>query len=130
MADAATAGFKSLELVKLIEKTKNSVALEFVIPGASPYFDGHFPGFPILPAVAQAEIVLRSAAEHLGTGVEIAEIKRIKFSKKIKPDKPHLLLFEKTGRILSFKILSPADRTVYSSGAFILSEGSFCRECL
>ena len=130
MTDTVTAGFKSLELVKLVEKTKNSVSLEFVIPGTSPYFDGHFPEFPILPAVAQAEIILRLAAEHLGTGIEIAEIKRIKFTKKIRPNKPHLLLFEKNDGALSFKVLSPSGRTVCSSGVSIQTEDSFCKESM
>lgn len=120
MADAASAGFAGLEAVKLIERTENSAALEFIIPGMSPYFDGHFPGFPILPAVAQAEIILRLAAEHLGTNIGISEIKRIKFIKNIRPDILHLLWLEKNGRNLFFRISSCDNKIIFSSGTFIL----------
>ena len=120
-----TAGFGSLGGVKLIEKTENSVTLEFSVPSASPYFDGHFPDFPILPAVAQVEMFLRLAAEHLGTGIDVSEIKRIKFSSRIRSDTPHFLRLEKNGKSLSFKVFSRGiepdmEETVYSSGTFVM----------
>ena len=120
-----TAGFGSLDGVKVIEKTGNSVTLEFTVPAASPYFDGHFPDFPILPAVAQAEMVLRFAAEYLCTGIDIREIRRIKFSNFIQPDKIHFLKIEKNEKNLSFKIYAPKGGTVYSSGTIIITGNGF-----
>jgi 3-hydroxymyristoyl/3-hydroxydecanoyl-(acyl carrier protein) dehydratase len=118
----STAGFASLERVKVLEKSENSVTLEFTLPGTSPYFDGHFPGLPILPAVAQMEMVLRFAAEHLGTNVDVSEIGRIKFTNYFTPGKIHLLGLEKKDEKLSFKIYSPGGGTVYSSGFVTLRE--------
>ena len=117
-----TEGFQNLDGVKVVEKNENSVTLEFTVPAANPYYDGHFPGFPILPAVAQIELVLRFAAEHFGTGIDVSEIKRIKFSSLIQPDKPHLLRLEKTGKTLSFKMYSHGGETVYSSGSIHIRE--------
>ena len=114
---------KSLEVIRVLEKTECSTMLEFSVPASSPYYDGHFPGFPILPAVAQTEIVLRFADEYLGTGINVSEIRRIKFSNFLLPDKPHLLRFNKSDTILSFKITSLSGDTVFSQGSFILSEG-------
>lgn len=118
-----TSGFKSLRGVKLADKTENSVTLEFSVPANSPYYEGHFPDFPILPAVAQLEISVRFAAEHLGVGIDVAEIKRIKFSNLVKPDKAHLIRLEKNGKILTFKIYSPESETVYASGTLTMRNG-------
>ena len=48
-----------VENEKIVEKTENAIALEFIIPESSDFFDGHFPEFKLLPAVAQFEIVTR-----------------------------------------------------------------------
>jgi uncharacterized membrane protein/acyl-CoA synthetase (AMP-forming)/AMP-acid ligase II len=104
---------------KIIEKTENSVSVEFSIPGTSPYFDGHFPGFPICPAVAQVELVIRFAARHLGTTISPPEIKRLKFTKFIRPDAPLLLKLTKKENTISFSISSAKNEDVYSTGTII-----------
>jgi len=115
-----TAGFDSLEKITVIEKTENSVSLEFSIPDSSPYFDGHFPDFPILPAVAQVELVTRFALRYLGTGVGLSEIRRIKFTSLVTPGVPLLLKLVKKGNVLSFNMCSPNGETAYSTGTVIL----------
>ncbi|GBU28105.1 acyl-CoA synthetase [Treponema sp. R8-4-B8] len=120
-ASSASAGFK-IDNEKIIEKTENSVTLEFSIPNTSPYFDGHFTGFPILPAVAQTELVLRFAARHLGTSVTPSEIKRVKFTNFIRPDAPLLLKLSKKEKTLSFNLSSPKGETVYSLGTVIMGD--------
>jgi uncharacterized membrane protein len=112
-------GFGALDGEKIIEKTGNSLSLEFSIPGASPYFDGHFSGFPLLPAIAQAELVVRFAARYLGTGIGLAEIKRVKFTNFIRPDAPLLLKLTKKENAISFNFSSPGGETVYSLGTVI-----------
>jgi 3-hydroxymyristoyl/3-hydroxydecanoyl-(acyl carrier protein) dehydratase len=119
-ASSAPAGFRSLDGVRVIDRAENSVALEFSVPGTSPYFDGHFPGFPILPAVAQAELVLRFASEYFGTGVGVSEIKRIKFLNLVRPGTLLLLRLEKGDKNIFFKITSPDGEMIYASGAFVL----------
>jgi 3-hydroxymyristoyl/3-hydroxydecanoyl-(acyl carrier protein) dehydratase len=126
MAYETTAGFGSLGEaggVRVIEKTENSVALEFSVPVSSPYFDGHFPEFSLLPAVAQAELVIRFASEYLGTGIDVSEMKRIKFTKFIRPNTPLFMRLEKSGKSVGFKIFLPEEESVYSSGTI-----SFGRE--
>jgi 3-hydroxymyristoyl/3-hydroxydecanoyl-(acyl carrier protein) dehydratase len=112
-------GFNELPDEKLIERTDNTVSLEFSVPEDSSYFDGHFPGFPILPAVAQADIVLRYAARYLGTGLTPSEIRRMKFINLIRPLAPHLLRLEKKGETLVFTITSQSGEVVYSTGTFV-----------
>ena len=116
-----TSGFGSLDGVKLIEKTENSVTLEFKVPDTSPYYDGHFPEFPILPAVAQMELVVRFAYQHLNTDIDIPEIKRIKFSNFVRPNKLYILLIEKDEKTLSFKVSSRDRKVIYSSGTLVIT---------
>ena len=103
---------------KLITQTENSVTLEFSVPDTSPYFDGHFPDFPILPAVAQVDLILRFASRYLGTGSGLSELRRIKFSSLIRPFTPLRLNIERNGEIISFKMTSIDD------GAIVYSQGT------
>jgi acyl-coenzyme A synthetase/AMP-(fatty) acid ligase/uncharacterized membrane protein/3-hydroxymyristoyl/3-hydroxydecanoyl-(acyl carrier protein) dehydratase len=113
-------GFGGVNKEKIIEKTENSVSLEFSISDTNPYFDGHFPGFSILPAVAQMELILRFAAQYLGTGIDPVEIKRVKFTNFIRPFTPLLLKLVKKEKTISFNISSSENETVYSTGTVIL----------
>jgi 3-hydroxymyristoyl/3-hydroxydecanoyl-(acyl carrier protein) dehydratase len=123
-SESLNTGFGSLERVRVIEKTENSVVLEFSIPGDSPYYNGHFTDFPILPAVAQVEMVLRFAAEQLKSGINVSEIRRIKFTNFIEPGVLYVLRLEKNDASLSFKIFSPDRKNTYSSGMMMLGEGA------
>lgn len=111
-----------VENLKVLEKTENSVILEFSVPKTSPYFDGHFPGFSILPAVAQVELIIRSASEYLATGINILEMRRIKFTKFIRPNISLSLRLEKKDKTLSFKIFASGEEEVYSSGLILVSK--------
>ena len=77
----------------VLEKADNKVSLKFVIPSSSDFFDGHFPEFKLLPAVAQFEIITRFSRKYFGTQRYVPSIKRIKFSAPIRPDSVIRLLF-------------------------------------
>jgi len=106
--------------VNLIEKTETSVTLELSIPETSPYFDGHFPGFPVLPGVAQVDLIVRFAEEHFGVIIDVSKINRIKFSNPIRPDNPLVLFIKSDNQNIVFKIASPEGETVYSSGTMTM----------
>jgi len=90
-----TVGFNGLENETVLDKTANSVSLTFNIPDTNKYFNGHFPGYPILPAVAQMEIVVRFAKKYLGTTISVSQIKRMKFNTIISPLVTVMLKLEK-----------------------------------
>ncbi len=120
-------GNEKYDFERITEKTENSVTLEFSVPKTSPYFDGHFPGFSILPAVAQIELVVRFSAEYFGTAVTLAEIKRVKFTNIIQPSAPLVLRLEKSDKSISFKIFSKDAQNggkVYSAGTIIFTKES------
>jgi len=111
---------------KILEQSENKVALEFVIPATSDFFDGHFPEFKLLPAVAQFEIITRFSRKYFKTQRYIPNIKRIKFSNPILPDsKLRLDLEYKTEKgVVSFNMADAYNAEhVYSSGSFaVISE--------
>jgi len=107
---------------KIKEKSETLVILEFTIPQSCAYFDGHFPGFSILPAVAQIDLAVRFASRYFGTSVLLLEIKKVKFSSIIKPDAPLQLKLERKDKIISFSFTSSLDDTVYSKGTVIQGE--------
>ena len=101
---------------KIVEQTENSITLEFSVPGTSPYFDGHFPDFSILPAVAQIEIIIRFASKYFGLDITVSEIKRVKFTNIIQPSAPLVLNLDKKENNISFKIQNPKGNIIYSKG--------------
>lgn len=111
---------------QIISKEEGKVVLEFVIPASSDFFDGHFPEYKLLPAVAQFEVVTRFSRKYFGTQRWVPSIKRIKFSAPIRPDtKIHLELTYKVEKQSVTFNLSDAnvEGKVYSSGTFnVLSE--------
>jgi len=63
------------------------------IPEGAPCFDGHFPGAPLLPGVAQLRLVADLVADAYAAPVSVRSIRRVKFSSPIHP-----------GAVVSFRI--------------------------
>ena len=111
---------------EVISKEDNKVVLEFVIPITSDFFDGHFPEYKLLPAVAQFEVVTRFSKKYFGTARWVPNIKRIKFSAPIRPDtKIHLELKHNVEKgTVAFNMAdAKVEGKVYSSGSFCAAEG-------
>ena len=105
----------------VVSRDENAVVLEFVIPATSDFFDGHFPQYKLLPAVAQFEVITRFSRKYFGTQRYVPNIKRIKFSAPIKPGtKIHLeLTFKKEKGTVTFNMAdADVEGKVYSSGSF------------
>lgn len=53
---------ETFEMVdRVLERAEGRIRCACRIPEASPVFDGHFPGFPLLPGVLMIEIMAQSA---------------------------------------------------------------------
>ena len=106
---------------EVLSKDDGKVVLEFVIPITSDFFDGHFPEYKLLPAVAQFEVVTRFSKKYFGTQRYVPSIKRIKFSAPIRPDtRIHLELKHNVDKGTVTFNMSDAnvEGKVYSSGTF------------
>jgi 3-hydroxymyristoyl/3-hydroxydecanoyl-(acyl carrier protein) dehydratase len=55
------------------------------VPAESSWFSGHFPGDPILPAIAQLGMTFEAACQAMGEGFRVAGFSRIKFKKIVRP---------------------------------------------
>lgn len=51
----------------------------------NPFFEGHFPGNPVLPAIAQLVLVERLIGEAMGGEVAVDSLRQVKFAEVIRP---------------------------------------------
>lgn len=106
---------------KIVLQEDNKIVLEFVIPASCDFFDGHFPQYKLLPAVAQFEIITRFSKKYFKTRRYVPAIKRMKFSAPIKPDTLIKLemTYKKEKGLVSFTMGdAKVEEKVYSTGSF------------
>lgn len=59
---------------------------EVRVPAESRWFDGHFPGNPVLPGIAQLAMAADLIRAALGRAVHVREVSRVRFRQLILPD--------------------------------------------
>lgn len=57
----------------------------YLVAGTFPAFHGHFPGYPVLPAVAAAALALEAVGALEGTNRPLRRVRTAKFSKPVFP---------------------------------------------
>jgi 3-hydroxyacyl-[acyl-carrier-protein] dehydratase len=73
--------------LKEINRSKeNEISTDIHIPWDSPWFDGHFPGEPILPGVAQIGMVFDAIRKAHNQDLIISGVRRVRFKRMIRPD--------------------------------------------
>ncbi len=71
-----------------IREDQTARVLRMTVPESSPWFSGHFPGFPILPGIGQLYLafnLIREREKKAGRNVALKEIKKVRFRKMIAP---------------------------------------------
>jgi len=56
------------------------------VPADASWFDGHFPGWPVLPGIAQLGMVYELVRHALDGSVRVVEVSRVRFKQRIAPD--------------------------------------------
>lgn len=105
--------------MRVLTRSANTVSLQIQIAPESPYFDGHFPGAPVLPGVAQLDWVALFAREFFVLPPTFQRLEVVKFQQIIKPGMVidmALAVDAERGR-LSFALTSVAGS--HASGRFI-----------
>jgi acyl-coenzyme A synthetase/AMP-(fatty) acid ligase/3-hydroxymyristoyl/3-hydroxydecanoyl-(acyl carrier protein) dehydratase len=97
-----------LPLQRLLEKDGQRAVIELTAPRDLFYFDGHFPGVPILAGVVQIDWVIACGRQYFELPRVFRGIHALKFQRIIAPEKPFTLelVHEPAKSSLSFKITS------------------------
>ncbi len=101
---------------------KEGLRWEFQVPVDLPFFQGHFPGHPILPGVVALGWMLAAAERFLARPVEAVELLNVKFQVVILPGAElELTVVPKTGGKLQAVVRSEAG--IHASALIPAQEG-------
>jgi len=106
------------------ENSKNGekrIIMDLLFPKNSDFFDGHFPQFQLLPAVAQVDTVIKISNKYLNSPMNLKKISKMKFMAPIRPDiqmQLHIHYSEKENAI-NFDFFSEQNKK-HSSGKIFL----------
>jgi len=85
-----------------------NLCAEARVSAQSSWYEGHFPGSPILPGLAQLALIQALIRRRLGTQARIQRLSRVRFRQALLPEAPlRLTVIPKTGGAeYQFKIVS------------------------
>ena len=92
------------------------------VPADSPWFDGHFPGRPVLPGIAQLAMVQDLLSKVLGGG-RIGALRRVRFKHAVGPEAKLTVVTRPQGdglREVNFRILE--GETLVCGGTAVLAD--------
>ena len=75
-----------LPLIDALEREKDHLNLRFVVPETNCYFEGHFPGCPVLPGVVQVGWAIEFARQHIPFSARFRSLAAVKFMRVIQPN--------------------------------------------
>ena len=104
------------KLKEMNRSEANEISADIHVSADSPWFDGHFPGEPILPGVAQIGMVFDAIRKARNQDLKLSGVRRVRFKRIIRPDdrlKVVAALLKQEAGAYSFRILIQ-DETVCS----------------
>ena len=123
------APFIFIEKVMAREAGVSAVCTKF-FPASEPFFEGHFPGRPLVPGVILAEAAAQTAGiaageAQGGKSYHLSAIKQMKFVRPVPPDS--LVEFTATksggmGGLLQFQVSARVAGETVAEGVIILNE--------
>lgn len=106
------------QIVVLERPSATSVTAAVVVAGDSPYFEGHFPGFSLLPGVVQVQWAQKAAGQLLCLRGALCGVKTLKFTAPIRPGTTVLLRLERTAAGASF-VYESTEGKILSRGTLV-----------
>ena len=95
--------------------------IDFVVPNDLEYFDGHFPGAPIVPGVVQIKWAIDGARRCLAVSESVARIEVLKFQQVMGPGVEVALALEYSAEAGKLYFSFKSDQGRLSSGRIVLS---------
>jgi 3-hydroxymyristoyl/3-hydroxydecanoyl-(acyl carrier protein) dehydratase len=95
-------------LEEMNRSEENEISADVHVPPDSPWFDGHFPGEPILPGVAQIGMVFDAIRKARNRDLKRSSVRRVRFKRIIRPDDQLKIIaapLKKEAGAYSFRIL-------------------------
>lgn len=91
------------------------------VPADLKFFDGHFPGDPIVPGVAQVVAIAEEAARNVWPSLpETRGLRRVKFTLAIRPNDEVVLRLERKADRVAFRMFK--NEELCSRGSILLAE--------
>lgn len=114
---------------RVIERVPGeSATAEKIFPTSTPFFDGHFPGTPLVPGVILAEALAQTAglaAGQQGKSFRLAALRGIKFPSSAGPDeliRMEVRRIATVGTLWQFEGRATVGDRVVAEGVVVLSE--------
>jgi len=102
-----------------------TISATVTVPGDSPWFSGHFPGNPVLPAIAQISIVLDLIRQAVKKPVILKTFHRVKFKRIILPDEEmDITAFQIDGTPMDFAFQIRVGGDVACKGKLLTNESN------
>lgn len=116
-ADMAGPGVSGYEIREISMPDDSVVTAQIIVGPGSPWFDGHFPGNPIVPGIAQMSMIFDLMQRTMGPGLKLNGFKRVRFKQLIRPDTLVSVLIKPAGKTPDrFEYKLTADQEIVCTG--------------
>lgn len=114
---------KGLPTILAERREADRTELDLEVPAAIPWFEGHFPGTPVLPGVVLIGWAVHHAHTLHGLGPAIAALEQVKFKRPVLPGARLTLVLkpDAAARKLRYEYRDAAGP--YSSGTLVYGAG-------
>lgn len=93
------------------------------VPADSPWFDGHFPGEPVLPGIAQLAMVHDLLCRACDQQLPVARVSRVRFRQMIRPEQQLTLAVQRDEADGSHRFRITGEEGSICSGQLLLAPG-------
>lgn len=93
------------------------------VPADSPWFDGHFPGEPVLPGIAQLGMVHDLLCRAFDQQLPVARVSRVRFRQMIRPEQQLTLTVQRDEAAGSHRFRITGDEGSICTGQLLLADG-------
>ena len=102
---------------------EGEISARIRVPADSPWFDGHFPGEPVLPGIAQLGMVHDLLCRALGQQLPVARVSRVRFRQMIRPEQQLTLTVQRNEAAGSHRFRITGEEGSICTGQLLLADG-------